>query len=327
MTDPVESPTRAAPLLKDGDVVDRLKQFRLRWQEDGDLTYLGKALTDAVVEIESLRKAPASPPEEALPSQTSGAEAGVLSTLNRMVTDYLAPDTYKARFPRENIPWHSDFPMPDKHHSEAGADQVNRRRDQAFIRDVIHLQDNPTGIKPREPDTLAKPASEPAGGGVMPCPFCGSAGKMISCMGSWAPGGYEPDGRRITCEAMDCCGVGKPFYGEGMEAKAIAWWNRRSALSSPASSSPAEAEALQAGVDDLKAAWSFLQDRLLEFEQEIGSGEEEREWAGHVHPALVRFNRLIASLSSAPAQEDGSKDLNWHPRDSGQNASSVEGGA
>ncbi|MGY6251140.1 hypothetical protein ACXIUS_26970 [Bosea thiooxidans] len=47
---------RIAPLLKDGDVVERLKQFRLRWQESGDLTYLGKALTDAVVEIESLAK-------------------------------------------------------------------------------------------------------------------------------------------------------------------------------------------------------------------------------------------------------------------------------
>jgi len=77
---------------------------------------------------------------------------------------------------------------------------------------------------------------------------------------------------------------------------------RLSALSSPASSSPAEAEALPDGVDGLKAAWSFLQDRLLEFEQEIGSGEEEREWAGHVMPALSRLGSLLASLSPAPAQ-------------------------
>lgn len=47
----------------------------------------------------------------------------------------------------------------------------------------------------------------------------------------------------------------------------------------------------------VREAWSFLQDRLLEFEQEIGSGDEEREWAGHVHPALSRFNTLLASLS------------------------------
>lgn len=60
---------RSAPLLKDGDVVERLKQFRLRWQEDGDLLYLGKALTDAVVEIETLR--PATP----APSASGGLEA------------------------------------------------------------------------------------------------------------------------------------------------------------------------------------------------------------------------------------------------------------
>jgi hypothetical protein len=53
---PQETP-RVAPLLKDGDVIERLKQFRMRWQESGDLTYLGKALVDAVVEIESYREA------------------------------------------------------------------------------------------------------------------------------------------------------------------------------------------------------------------------------------------------------------------------------
>lgn len=53
---------RIEPLLKDGDVVERLKQFRMRWQESGDLTYLGKALVDAIVEIEAARKASAPVP-------------------------------------------------------------------------------------------------------------------------------------------------------------------------------------------------------------------------------------------------------------------------
>ena len=68
MTDPTPETTptrdeavperpRIEPLLKDGDVVERLKQFRMRWQESGDLTYLGKTLVDAIVEIEALRKA------------------------------------------------------------------------------------------------------------------------------------------------------------------------------------------------------------------------------------------------------------------------------
>lgn len=71
MTTPQATPTRdeavperprIEPLLKDGDVVERLKQFRLRWQESGDLTYLGKALVDAIVEIEASRKASAPAP-------------------------------------------------------------------------------------------------------------------------------------------------------------------------------------------------------------------------------------------------------------------------
>ena len=61
MTSPNPAP-RIEAILRDGDIVDRLKQFRLRWQEDGDLTYLGKALVDAVVEIEALRKPAAKPP-------------------------------------------------------------------------------------------------------------------------------------------------------------------------------------------------------------------------------------------------------------------------
>lgn len=70
---------------------------------------------------------------------------------------------------------------------------------------------------------------------LLPCPFCGGPAKMISCMAMWEPGRYQPDGRRITCEAMDCYGVGKPFYGADMEANAIAWWNRRASAPAPAS--------------------------------------------------------------------------------------------
>lgn len=70
---------------------------------------------------------------------------------------------------------------------------------------------------------------------VLPCPFCGSPGKIIACMGAWAPGGYEPDGRRVACSSIECITAGKPFYGEGMEANAISWWNRRASAPSPAS--------------------------------------------------------------------------------------------
>ena len=62
---------------------------------------------------------------------------------------------------------------------------------------------------------------------LLPCPFCGAEGKRISCMGNWRPGGYEPDGVRITCSAVECAGVGRAAYGEDMEASAIAAWNTR----------------------------------------------------------------------------------------------------
>lgn len=41
------------------DLIKRLSDFRLAWQESGDLTYLGAALVDAIVEIERGRAAPA----------------------------------------------------------------------------------------------------------------------------------------------------------------------------------------------------------------------------------------------------------------------------
>lgn len=65
------------------------------------------------------------------------------------------------------------------------------------------------------------------------CPFCGARGKVISCMGDWAPGGYEPGGRRVVCSSDNCYAAGKPFYGDGMEAQAIEWWNRRTPSPTP----------------------------------------------------------------------------------------------
>lgn len=74
-THPAQAEARKAPLLKDGDLFDRLKQFRLRWQENGDLTYLGKALVDAVVEIEVLRRVVAG--GKAIPSDWLRAMEGL----------------------------------------------------------------------------------------------------------------------------------------------------------------------------------------------------------------------------------------------------------
>lgn len=52
---------RREPLLKDGDLIERLTQFRMRWQEGGDLTYLGKALLDAVAALATPPAKPSPP--------------------------------------------------------------------------------------------------------------------------------------------------------------------------------------------------------------------------------------------------------------------------
>lgn len=49
-----------------------------------------------------------------------------------------------------------------------------------------------------------------------------------------------------------------------------------------------------------------------------GSQDERSAWDGFAK-GLDALATKLTSLSSAPAQEDGSKDLGWHPRGSGQN--------
>jgi len=162
---------------------------------------------------------------------------------------------------------------------------------------------------------LAKPASEPAGGGVREA--------------AETRGPYEA---RICKDIpTDCCDYGVVSLSEGREvcrvwreqdARAIA-----AALSSPASSSPAEAEALQAGVD----VEAFHEAFELIFEAYSGPADTfttDTAWAmslsRKVNKAYGLLQKVRASLSSAPAQEDGSKELGAHPRGSGQSAGEVE---
>jgi hypothetical protein len=241
--------------------------------------------------------APASPPAEALPSQ-SGAEAGGEAT-----KDIVEKLSYEL------------------HCLHAGGRQY-RVVEEALAEIIRHR-------------ALAKPASEPAGGGVTikslewkPCAITKMSGLIVA------------HGLLIVASAASACGlygICKGSQGryevwlghhmvtgsydtlEQARAKAEVHYEARilGALSSPASSSPAEAEALQAGGEadhwqQLCAAlqidhWSNLApDRVIAH-------------ARHVARELDRF------LSSASAQGNGSKDLSAHPRGSGQSAGSVEG--
>lgn len=64
---------------------------------------------------------------------------------------------------------------------------------------------------------------------LLPCPFCGSEAKMISCMGEWvsAEVGYGPDGRRVVCRNDACSVATWPAYGDNRETRAAEVWNAR----------------------------------------------------------------------------------------------------
>lgn len=231
--------------------------------DDRVLAILARAAVDAL--------SPASPPAEALPSQTSGAEAGgetyrVVKVIHGEVSSYQPGTLVKAR---------------DIHNGKA-------------VVTNMHGMGCIVGV-PMDRLALAKPASEPAGGGV------------------------DRERIELACESINWIAVHQPpgvrADLERLTASIIA------TLSSPASSSPAEAEALQAGVEAV-ATINALAKEMRHYMETAHDG------VARLPPSVIgNWRRLLnelteASLSSAPAQEDGSKDLGAHPRVSGQNSHS-----
>lgn len=111
--------------------------------------------------------------------------------------------------------------------------------------------------------------------------------------------------------------MAEPVYGEagargGRASKVV-----REALEAVLPPSVPEAEALQAGVD-VEALAKAASDEVLRSYKVLRA----EELALTVSTAVkMRAKALTRALSSAPAQEDGSKDLGAHPRGSGQNSS------
>lgn len=175
--------------------------------------------------------------------------------------------------------------------------------------------------------TLAKPASEPAGGGVLPIV---SALLRVTCQSLDHGGESMRSLRALAVEtAWDIISDNDDprFEAERRACDADPWaYVRkmrlldRAALSSPASSSPAEAEALQAGVEAVFPAygeqdWSDLadavsnaiydKDGMVLFDADIYPGHQ---MVRHIN--FNSLNRIVTwfvkrALSSAPAQEDG----------------------
>lgn len=83
-------------------------------------------------------------------SPKATAPASVREHLQRMIdaaANYIEPTTYIARHPDVSsigdCQWVREFPEPSEHQSEAGKAMTQRRRDQAFIRDMLYMLDGP----------------------------------------------------------------------------------------------------------------------------------------------------------------------------------------
>jgi hypothetical protein len=282
---------------------------------------------------------PASPPAEALPSQTSGVEA----------VGYIDE---------------SDLRVLTRIKGQTGACRITAIKAHAWPGYV--------------PVYLAKPASEPAGGGVLiEAAQALEDGIMLASLQRDADDGNDEEEAAAIQAIEDLQGR--------MKAASV----RLRALSSPASSSPAEAtqflatedgefngnlpeaEALQAGVDftgdlrrraeaaetecrtddadamtaaadiidshylmiaSLQGQLSAALSALRPFADAIEGNDDPKTsdgadiWEAHLAMNITFGDlRRARALSSAPAQEDGSKELSAHPRDSGQSTGGVEG--
>ena len=59
-------------------------------------------------------------------------------------TNYIEPAVYIARHPQgERCPHNTHFPEPDAHDSSTNAENKKRRRDRAFINDMLYMLDGP----------------------------------------------------------------------------------------------------------------------------------------------------------------------------------------
>jgi len=211
---------------------------------------------DETSDYDAYRAMISASPAEALPSQTSGA-------VRELPFGFEGPFSVKvdkddevhlcdANGRVETYNTHTQLPLDRK-------DLLDEERDEwkawaEFIASALNA-------------ALAKPASEPAGGGV----------REAALLGFEHGYGCARDSSKHY--------VSKEFI-EKRRAAMLA------ALSSPASSSPAEAEALQDGVDSL----------LVHLNGCLSREDDD----GMVNVPAWYIKASIRALSSAPAQEDGS---------------------
>lgn len=111
--------------------------------------------------------------------------------------NYVEPATYIARHPDldriGDCKWVREFSEPDQHASDRGRTETSRRRDQAFINDMIYMLDGP-----EQRAALRTPAASSADAGLV------EAITAIKQAGRYVPvgdGDFDPYGS--TSEAVD----------------------------------------------------------------------------------------------------------------------------
>lgn len=117
--------------------------------------------------------------------------------------------------------------------------------------------------------TVAQSSGYPGSSGLLPCPFCG--GSRVGMASS-----IDATEWGVLCS--DCgssCSTSCDSHDE-----AVTSWNRRSGV--PAQAKP-----------DYGAEAQFLLDRLDEFDP--GEEDAEREYHGHVAPAIARLRSALSS--------------------------------
>lgn len=120
---------------------------------------------DDIAEFEILETAVyASPPAAVQEPVAVKALLSHFEKMQRMASMWIAPDTYVATFPNEENVFNSVFGVPEPLHSAQARAAISKRRDDAFISDIIRMLDGPEqrAVEQAARSALSTSQSDPA---------------------------------------------------------------------------------------------------------------------------------------------------------------------
>jgi Lar family restriction alleviation protein len=140
------------------------------------------------------------------------------------------------------------------------------------------------------PDTDPLKATDAGCVELKPCPFCKGEAKRLTI------GDDEPN--NAGGDVIVCTKCGASSHVEfGRKENLVSRWNTRAALSASGG------DAAELAAADMREAVIFLSDRIDELDWSGGIEQLEREWHGHVEPALSRLRMLVPALPLAKQEQ------------------------